>query len=131
MASCADWAVICTGRPPSAEVAVIAGNRVVAVSPAARAAGARTGMRRREVQGRCPDLEVVARDMAAEARSWEPALAAVEAFAPGVEVLGPGRLALGARGLSAISGGRGPGGQSCRRGRGRGRREDLRERGSG
>ncbi len=105
VASCADWAVICTGRPPSAEVAVIAGNRVVAVSPAARAAGARTGMRRREVQSRCPDLEVEARDMGAEARSWEPALAAVEAFAPGVEVLGPGRLALGARGPSRYFGG--------------------------
>ncbi len=108
VASCADWAVICTGRPPSAEVAVIAGNRVVAVSPAARAAGARTGMRRREVQSRCPDLEVVARDMAAEVRSWEPALAAVEAFAPGVEVLGPGRLALGARGPSRYFGGDAP-----------------------
>jgi protein ImuB len=105
VASCADWAVICTGRPPSAEVAVIAANRVVAVSPAARAAGARTGMRRREVQSRCPDLEVVARDMAAEARNWEPALAAVEAFAPGVEVLGPGRLALGARGPARYFGG--------------------------
>ena len=43
--------------------------------------------------------------MAAEARSWEPAVAAVETFAPGVEVLGPGRLALGARGPSRYFGG--------------------------
>ncbi len=62
-------------------------------------------MRRREAQGRCPDIEVVRRDMAVEARSWEPAVAAVEAFAPGVEVLGPGRLALGARGPSRYFGG--------------------------
>jgi protein ImuB len=62
-------------------------------------------MRRREAQSRCPDLEVVPQDMAAEARSWEPAVAAVETFAPGIEVLGPGRLALGARGPSRYFGG--------------------------
>ncbi len=62
-------------------------------------------MRRREAQSLCPDLEVVRRDMAVEARNWEPAVAAVEAFAPGVEVLGPGRLALGARGPSRYFGG--------------------------
>jgi protein ImuB len=87
------------------EVAVVAGNRVVAVSPAARAAGARVGTRRREAQSRCPDLEVVGQDMAAEARYWEPAVAAVERFAPGVEVLGPGRLALSTRGPSRYFGG--------------------------
>ena len=88
----------------------LAGHQVArsAGKPDARAAGARTGMRRREVQSRCPDLEVVARDMAAEVRSWEPALAAVEAFAPGVEVLGPGRRALGARGPSRYFGGDAP-----------------------
>jgi protein ImuB len=43
--------------------------------------------------------------MAAEVRGWEPAVAAVETFAPGVEVLGPGRLALGARGPSRYFGG--------------------------
>ena len=105
VASCADWAVICAGCPPSAEVVVVAGNRVAAVSPAARAGGARVGMRRREAQGRCPDLEVVPRDMAGEARGWEPAVAAVETFAPGVEVLGPGQLAVGARGPSRYFGG--------------------------
>ncbi len=62
-------------------------------------------MRRREAQSRCPDLEVVPRDMAAEVRAWEPAVAAVETFAPGLEVLGPGRLALGARGPSRYFGG--------------------------
>ena len=62
-------------------------------------------MRRREAQGRCPDLEVLLRDLPAEARQWEPAVAAVEAFAPGVEVLHPGQLALGARGPSRYFGG--------------------------
>lgn len=63
------------------------------------------GMRRREAQSRCPGLEVVPQELAAEARNWEPAVAAVEAFAPGVEVLGPGRLALGSRGPSRYFGG--------------------------
>ena len=62
-------------------------------------------MRRREAQGRCPDLEVLLRDLPAEARQWEPAVAAVEAFAPGVEVLHPGQLALGSRGPSRYFGG--------------------------
>ena len=105
VAICPDWAVISAGRQPSSQVAVVSANRVVATSPAARAAGVRVGMRRREAQGRCPDLEVLLRDLPAEARQWEPAVAAVEAFAPGVEVLHPGQLALGARGPSRYFGG--------------------------
>lgn len=105
VAFCPDWAVISAGRQPSSQVAVVSANRVVATSPAARAAGVRVGMRRREAQGRCPDLEVLLRDLPAEARQWEPAVAAVEAFAPGVEVLHPGQLALGSRGPSRYFGG--------------------------
>ena len=71
----------------------------------ARAAGARAGMRRREAQARCPGLEVLLRDLPAEARWWEPVVAAVETFAPGAEVLQPGQLALGARGASRYVGG--------------------------
>jgi protein ImuB len=62
-------------------------------------------MRRREAQSCCPGLEVLGRDFAGEARLWEPAVAAVEAFAPGVEVLQPGQLALGARGPARYFGG--------------------------
>jgi protein ImuB len=62
-------------------------------------------MRRREAQARCPGLEVLAGDAAAEARLWEPAVAAVETFAPGAEVLQPGQLALGAWGASRYFGG--------------------------
>ena len=86
-------------------MAVVHANRVVATSPAARAGGVRVNMRRREAQGICPGVEVLPRDLAAEARNWEPAVAAVEAFAPGVEVLGPGQLALGSRGPSRYFGG--------------------------
>ncbi len=105
VAFCPDWAVIAAGRRPSDEVAVVSANQVVATTPAARAAGARAGMRRREAQGRCPALEVLPGDLSSEAREWEPAVAAVEGFAPGVEVLQPGQLALGARGPSRYFGG--------------------------
>ena len=93
------------GRPPSALVAVVEANRVVTVSPAAGAAGVRVGMRRREAESCCPGLEVLSRDLAGESRRWERAVAAVEEFAPGVEVLQPGWLALGTRGPARYFGG--------------------------
>jgi protein ImuB len=105
VALCADWAVIAAGRTPSAKVAVVAANRVVCLSPAARSGGVHLGLCRREAQARCPDLEVLQSDLGAEARCWEPAVAAVEVFAPGVEVLGPGVLALAVRGPSRYFGG--------------------------
>ena len=105
VAYCPDWAVISAGLQASCEVVVVSANQVVATSPAARAAGVRAGMRRREAQARCPGLEVRPSDLAAEARWWEPAVAAVETFAPGAEVLQPGQLALGARGPSRYFGG--------------------------
>jgi protein ImuB len=86
-------------------VAVVYANRVVATSPAARAGGARVGMRRREAEGRCAQLEVLPCDLAVQARRWEPVIAAVEAFSPGVEVLQPGQLALSSRGPSRYFGG--------------------------
>jgi protein ImuB len=105
VAYCPDWPVITAGRQAANEVVVIAANQVVATSPAARAAGAREGMRRREAQARYPGLEVLQRHLPAEARRWEPVVAAVETFAPGAEVLQPGQLALGSRGASRYVGG--------------------------
>lgn len=105
VAVCPDWAVIAAGRLPSAKVAVVASNRVVCLSPAARAEGAEIGLRRREAQARCPGLEVLRDDPAMQARRWEPVVAAVEAFAPEVEVLMPGGLALASRGPSRYFGG--------------------------
>jgi protein ImuB len=105
VALCPDWAVIAAGRPPSAKVAVLSANRVVATSPAARSDGVQLGLRRREAQSRCPGLEVLPSDLVVEARCWEPAVAAVELSAPGVEVLQPGSLALAVRGPSRYFGG--------------------------
>jgi protein ImuB len=86
-------------------VAVLTANRVVACSHAARRHGVSRGLRRREAQGRCPDLVVLARNEAAEARAFEPILTAIEAIAPGVEVGRPGLAAIGITGPSRYFGG--------------------------
>jgi protein ImuB len=106
---CPDWPVLAAalieGVDPHLPVAVLHANRVVVCSPAARAEGVRRGLRRREAQGRCPHLQVVAHDPARDARAFEPVLAAVEELAPGVEVIRPGAAALAARGPSQYYGG--------------------------
>ncbi|MDQ3764514.1 MAG: DNA polymerase Y family protein [Actinomycetota bacterium] len=79
-------------------VAVVAANRVVACSAAARAQGVRRGQRGREAQGRCPELTVLADDPDRDARVFEPVVAAVETLAPGVELVRPGLVAVPARG---------------------------------
>jgi len=109
VAFCPDWPVIAFGRAPSSLVAVIGqgarAKEVVAATPAALVAGVRARMRRREAQCACPGLEVLERDEANEVRKWEPAVAAVEVFAPEVEVLAPGLLALAAKGPARYFGG--------------------------
>lgn len=100
-----DWPVWAAGLPPGHPAAVVAGSRVVAVTPAGRAEGVRPGLRRREAQSRCPELEVVAADPGRDAQAWEPMVVAVEQFTTAVEVLGPGALGLGTRGPSRYFGG--------------------------
>ncbi|MDQ2728143.1 MAG: DNA polymerase Y family protein [Actinomycetota bacterium] len=100
-----DWPVVAAGVAADVPAAVVVANRVVAVSPAARAAGVVVGLRRREAQGRCPEVAIVAADPVRDARLWEPVVAAVEAFAPGVEVSAPGAVGLGTRGPSRYFGG--------------------------
>lgn len=85
-------------------VAVLTSNHVIACSHPARMAGVRRGMRRREAQSRCPELIVLPRDEAMEARTFEPLVAAIEAIAPGVEITRPGLVAIGARGPSRYFG---------------------------
>jgi protein ImuB len=106
---CPDWPVT-TARleaalPVDAPVAVLTANRVVACSHTARAAGVRRGLRRREAQARCPELVVLPRNEAAEARVFEPMVAALESIAPGVEITRPGLAAIGVRGPTRYFGG--------------------------
>ena len=91
--------------PATEPVAVLHANRVVACSERARAEGVRRGLRRREAQGRCPQLTVVEHDPGRDARAFEPVVAAVEEVAAGVEVVRPGACALAARGPSRYLGG--------------------------
>ena len=108
---CPHWPVVAVGlaRPelagPSAPVAVVRANRVVAASAAARAAGVEVGIRRRQAQARCPDVTVVDHDPLRDARWFEPVAAAFDAITPGVEVSVPGTLAFAARGPSRYFGG--------------------------
>lgn len=88
-----------------APIAVVTANRVVACSHTARQNGVRRGLRRREAQAHCPQLIVLPRDEAAEARVFEPVVATLEAIAPGVEITRPGLAAIGVRGPTRYFGG--------------------------
>jgi protein ImuB len=107
---CPDWPVTAartlgSAAAGDAPVAVLTANRVVACSHSARAAGIKRGLRRREAQSRCPELIVLARDEAAEARQFEPVVQALESIAPGVEVTRPGLAAIGVQGPLRYFGG--------------------------
>ncbi|MGW6426319.1 DNA polymerase Y family protein [Nocardia sp. NPDC055053] len=105
---CPDWpavaAAAAAGVPADRPVAVLHGNRVVSCSAIARAEGVREGATRREAQSRCPDLVVAQADPDRDARLFEPIAGAVDATVPGVEVLRPGLLVLGARGATRFFG---------------------------
>jgi protein ImuB len=98
--------VTAAGFDPATEpAAVVFANRVVACSAAARAEGVRRGLRRREAQGRCPEIAVVEYDADRDARAFEPVVAAIETLAPRVEVVRPGLCGLATRGPSRYFGG--------------------------
>ena len=99
---CPDWPVTAASAAarlaPHQPVAVVEANRVVACSALARAEGVRRDMRRRDAQGRCPELVVFPADPVRDARLFEPVAAAVEEMAVGVEIIRPGVVAVPARG---------------------------------
>ena len=86
-------------------VAVIAANRVVACSAAARAEGVHPGQRRREAQSRCPGLQLVAADHDRDRRVFSTVLEQLEQLVPGVQPLEPGLCAIRARGPARYFGG--------------------------
>lgn len=105
VAWCPDWPVVAFGRGLDEPVAVVHANRVIAASPAARDHGVARGLRRRVAQSRCAALDVIERDEAREARTFEPVLAALDDITPRVEVTRPGTCALNMRGPSRYFGG--------------------------
>jgi len=102
---CPDWPLAAAAIDPRAAAAVFAGEEVLACTAAARADGVRRGLRRREALRRSPALRVLPRDEAAEARAFEPVVAALEDICPRVEVVRPGTVVFGTRGPSRYFGG--------------------------
>lgn len=104
-----DWPVVAAAYElaldPASPIALVAAGEVVACSAAARAAGVQRGLRHREAQYRCPNATVLTHDAAIDARVFDPVVQAVEAAAPGVQLLRPGLLALRARGPARYYGG--------------------------
>lgn len=107
VAWCPDWPVVALGHPLDEPVAVVFANRVVAASPTAREQGVARGLRRRVAQARCAELDVVERDEAREARTFEPVIATLDDVTPRIEVVRPGTCAIVARGPARYFGGDG------------------------
>jgi protein ImuB len=97
-----DWPVAAHAQaerlPASAALALIEKGEVFACSAVARAEGVRRGMRQREAQSRCPQLQVVRYDPALDSRAFEPVLSALEQSLPGLHPVRPGTVAVRARG---------------------------------
>ncbi|MDM7830977.1 Y-family DNA polymerase [Cellulomonas edaphi] len=103
-----DWPVVAAAAaeevPRHLPVAVHDGQRVTAVSALARVQGVRRGMRRRQAQGCCPELVLLAADDARDVRLFEPVAVAAESVVAGIEVVRAGLLLLPAGGASRYHG---------------------------
>lgn len=102
---CADWPLVAAGVAPGTPAVVLGAGRVVACTLAARTEGVHRGMRRRDAEVRCPNLAVLDHDPARDTRAFEPVAAAVERFAPRVELTRPGLCSVATRGPSRYFGG--------------------------
>ncbi|MGN6426266.1 MAG: DNA polymerase Y family protein [Leifsonia sp.] len=106
---CPDWPVIAARQhlelPEDVPLALVEKGVVFACSAAARADGVKRGLRMREAQARCPQLEVVPYDPVLDERAFDPVLTAIEQIAPGVQPVRPGTCVLRARGPARYYGG--------------------------
>jgi len=102
---CPNWAVVAAGAAADEPVAVMHGNRVVAISLAAGREGIVVGQRRRQAQACCPRVRLVAHDPDGDARRFESVVSAISALIPKVEVTEPGMLSFLAKGPSRYFGG--------------------------
>ncbi|HHW83964.1 MAG TPA: DNA polymerase Y family protein, partial [Actinomycetales bacterium] len=91
-----DWPIVAAGMEgtcdPASPCAVHDGRGVLVASPAARAAGVRTGMRRRQAQRVCPEIALLAADEDRDARAFEAVVQAAEEVVAFPVVLRPGLL---------------------------------------
>jgi protein ImuB len=100
-----DWSVTAAGFRAEDPVAIVRNNRVEACSAAARGAGVRNGIRRREAQNRLPELHVIDADDTRDALAFEPVVAAIEETTTNVDIFRPGICMLSTRGPSRYFGG--------------------------
>ncbi len=84
-----DWPLRRPDAPPDRPVQVVDDRGVVTASTAPEI---RPGMRRREAEALCPTVLTLQGDPGAETATFEPAVRAVEALVPRVEVAAPGLL---------------------------------------
>ncbi len=99
------WPLLAAGVDPHTPAAVVRANRVVDRTPAAADHRVEVGMRRRQAQGLCPDLEILDHDPDRDARAFEEVLVALEYFTPRLEVLTAGMCSFPTRGPSRYFGG--------------------------
>ena len=100
-----NWSAVAAGFDPATPAAVVSAGRITAITPAAAAAGIRTGMRRRQAQTECPVLELAEHDPDLDARCFTLVVTALEDLTPRVEVLAPGCCVVATRGPSRYYGG--------------------------
>ena len=102
---CPDWPLTALGVDPGEQALVLGAGRVVAATEPARAVGVARGQCRREAQFLCPEVRVLTRDEASEARRFEVVASALGAVTPWVEARRPGRCSFGVRGPVRLFGG--------------------------
>ena len=100
-----DWPVVAARCRPGLPAAVMASNRVVARTAAAASEGVIIGQRRRQVQRRCPEIELFDHDPARDARQFELVVRAISEVSPRFDVIEPGWLTVATRGPSRYLGG--------------------------
>lgn len=106
LAVCCDgFPALAAGKGADVPLAVMRANRVVSVTPAARFEGVEPGMRSREAQVRCCELEIVASEESRDASAFEQVMAVLDVVAPRWEVTEAGRCAIPVRGPSRLFGG--------------------------
>lgn len=102
---CPDWPLVAAGIPPDKPGAILHANRVIASSEAARSVDVVRGLRRRQAQSRCPDLEIGERDIASEVRCFEAVAGVIEQFTPRFDIVQSGTAIFPVRGPSRYFGG--------------------------
>lgn len=104
-----DWpaaAAVAEGLAPVLDPVAVADSRgIVAASAAARAAGVRRGMRRRQAQQLCSDLVLVTADLQRDLRVFESVVQAVEEVVATPTVMRPGLILFPAHGPARHMGG--------------------------